>query len=428
MRLVNRNNFGLSLMQRTAFRRAVSLSLLPALIAFAAAPATAQAPPDQSVADRARPAYDPLGLRLRSFEVFPSITATVAHDDNVYASETNEESDLITEISPALLIRSAWPRHELSLNLEGEARRYADFDAEDANSWRASVDGRVDVRRTLRIYGGVSESDGREARGSNDPAGIAEPIAVRETRAAARVEADLNRVRLSAGAATSDIDYDDAPLLLGGVLDQDFRDRTSDSWFARADYALSPGTSLFVTYEERTYDYTTVAQRDYETQQVLAGVATEFGNLIRGEFAVGQVSSSFDEPGASEPDGLSLRGHIEWYPRQTTTVTFDIGRDIAESSIAPAASTLREDFAVRVDHELRRNIILSAGVRRANEDFNAVDRTDESEGWHTGVRWLVNRLAEVGLVYAHDEEVSRGADRDRDFTRNVLALSLRLQR
>lgn len=413
-------------MINSTFRR--SLALLPALLVFSAAPALAQDHGvDDSVSGRARPDYDPLGLRLRSFEVFPSIEVGTLYSDNIYAAETDTVSDFITEVSPAVAIRSTWSQHAANLSLEANARRYGENSAEDADTWRIGGDGRIDVRRTLRVYGAIGQSEGREVRGSNEPLDLAEPIVVREGRTSVSVEADFNRVRLTLGAGASDMDYDDAPLAMGGTLDQDFRDRSAHTWSARADYFLSPGTSLFASYDARAYDYD-AALRDYETQQVLGGVSTEFGNLLRGFLGVGVVTSSFDAPGVAEPEGLSVSGRVEWFPQRMTTVVFDVSRDVAEAGVAPASSTLRESFNVRVDHELRRNIIVTAGVGRVDEDFNAIARDDETSGGNVGVRWLLNRLAMLSLTYVYDEKSSVGADRDRDFERNVLSLALTVQR
>jgi hypothetical protein len=59
-----------------------------------------------TVRDRPRPNYDALGLRAGSFLIFPKIEASEAHEDNVFAEETNEKSDWVTSVAPSVRVES----------------------------------------------------------------------------------------------------------------------------------------------------------------------------------------------------------------------------------------------------------------------------------------------------------------------------------
>ena len=66
-------------------------------------------------------------------------------------------------------------------------------------------------------------------------------------------------------------------------------------------------------------------------------------------------------------DGAAYAANVEWYATPLTTVSFSARRDVEETGAAGAATYLSSDLGLRVDHELRRNIILSGGVGRVQQ-------------------------------------------------------------
>jgi len=57
-----------------------------------------------TVAKRARPELDPLGLRISGFVMHPSLGVDAEVNDNIFASQANKRDDLITTINPAVRI------------------------------------------------------------------------------------------------------------------------------------------------------------------------------------------------------------------------------------------------------------------------------------------------------------------------------------
>src|SRR5271163_1858458 len=64
-----------------------------------------------SVLDRPRPEYDPLGLRLGSFFLYPKLELGELYSDNVFATQSNKKTDFITVVSPTLDLRSNWSQN-----------------------------------------------------------------------------------------------------------------------------------------------------------------------------------------------------------------------------------------------------------------------------------------------------------------------------
>src|SRR5262245_66377031 len=55
----------------------------------------------QSVFQRPRPDYDPLGLRFGSWLFYPEMTVAAAYDDNIFATESDRTDDFIFTATPA---------------------------------------------------------------------------------------------------------------------------------------------------------------------------------------------------------------------------------------------------------------------------------------------------------------------------------------
>jgi len=70
----------------------------------------ASIPERQSVLQRARPDYDPLGIQAGSFLLLPSMDLQEWWDSNVYAVPTRPSSDLVTAVVPQLAVASDWIR------------------------------------------------------------------------------------------------------------------------------------------------------------------------------------------------------------------------------------------------------------------------------------------------------------------------------
>src|SRR5689334_14368812 len=65
----------------------------------------------------ARPDYDPIGIRLGNFLLFPSASGNAAFDDNIFASEQHLASDFISTSTEQLTVTSQLAPIDLRLHL-----------------------------------------------------------------------------------------------------------------------------------------------------------------------------------------------------------------------------------------------------------------------------------------------------------------------
>jgi hypothetical protein len=233
------------------------------------------------------------------------------------------------------------------------------------------------------------------------------------------MEHHFGRFSVSADAIYNSFDYEGA---------QNFRDNNRTELRGRLDYEVSPriGLGLQATADARDYNHTPGLSSD--GQVYLAGVTLN-GDLFRGEVWAGYFRRDFDNPAISTFDGLALAGDLEWFASELTTVTFEVHRDAnAEISATAGLPYVTTEGGIRVDHELLRNLILSAEVSRGKREYDTVDRQDDYTRAALGADYVLNRHAALHLRFEHFDNDSSGTMAYHDSNVNVgtLGVSLRL--
>jgi len=222
------------------------------------------------------------------------------------------------------------------------------------------------------------------------------------------------RVRLSGRADVRSFDYEDGRTTAGAVIDQSDRDRSIFNVAGRMDYAISPATAVFgqVSLNERDYDSdasSTTPARDSSGYEALIGVNFELGAVSRGEIAAGYISQSFDDAAYTDIDGFGGRAQLEWFPTELTTVTASVSRTVQDAGIIGAAGYLSTEVGGKIDHELLRNLILTAQVTYSEDDYNGIDRDDQRLNASVSGTYLINRHYGVTTTLAYIDQASDGA-------------------
>lgn len=383
-----------------------------------------------AVRDRPHPEYEALGVPLGMFTLYPRLQLDVEYNDNIYATASGAEDDVVFHIKPEVALESGWSRHMLNAYARGTINRYDAFDSENSEDFGLGAAGRLDITRAANLAGGVDYAELTEPRtSSNAPASTAEPIQYDMAQAYLAASRVSGRLKLSARGDYRTFDYKDG-LTVGGLpVDQDNRDRDVSSLSGRADYAVSPATAFFVqvTGNERAYDVaSTLAapNRDSSGYEALAGVNFELGAVARGEIAAGYIKQDFDETAYSDIDGFGARAQVQWFPTDLTTVTVGATRTIEDAGVVGSGGYLSSGVSFAVDHELLRNVILSGGLTYSTDEYNGIDRDDDRFSASVGGTYLLNRNIGLSLMASHLEQSSDGLDAGSDFDVNRVIFSV----
>ena len=421
----------------------LSLGILAAAIGLVVGtpPALAQGRDDNfdrdrnvGVRERPKPEYEAGGIRMGGFWLYPQLTVAAEFNDNIFATETDTQEDIIFHVAPKLELSSRWTTHSLGFSLEAPSRFYNDYDDNSTTDVIGTVDGRLDVYRDFYVFGGASFGDMTEPLSSSPfSLPLAEPVEYTRWSVNAGFVKAFNRLRLSGEARQTDHDYDDGILFNLTPVDQDDRDRSVSEVGLRVDYAVSPMTALFlaVGVNQRDYDLDppdAPTNRDSEGYEALVGANFDLTRLMRGEIGVGYLAQEYDDPNVGETSGLAVRASIEWFPDELVTVSFGAAREIADAGAVGASSYIANNVSFGVDYELRRNIILGVGLDYSFDDYTGIEREDQRYGAELSLDYLVNRGVAIFAEVGHYEQSSEGLQLGREYDINRAVIGVRLRR
>jgi hypothetical protein len=368
----------------------------------------------QAVTDRAQPDFDPEPVRLGAFVARSSLDAGVSFTDNVFASPTNKQSDVIARIGAQVSATTDWSVHAVGFDAAAYRNEYLDISDESNNELRGRLRGRLDVTREWSLGGAVFAEQRTEARTDFvNAVGLDRPVRVDRIGASIDANYQSDRVRWQNNATVLGEDYKNGRQIgTGNIIDQDFRDRTVLSGRSRLSYALTPNVAVFGqgTVEESRYDKTGLIggqprKRDSRGYTAALGVDFELDALVRGDIAIGYLNEDRKDPFFEDVTGLSVDATMRWFPTQLTTVTFNAGRRVVDLGAFDSPSAVDTRGGVRVDHELLRNVILSGFVNTGVSDYTEIDREDRTTEFGAIATYKMNKRV-------HWEAFARRFDRD----------------
>ncbi len=387
-----------------------------------------------SVKERPKPEYQTSGVDLGGFTLRPELTTGLRYNDNIFALRTNKSDDFILKVNPSAVIQSKWSRHSLSLHGNVDHNEYLDLTKESYTNYGFGADTKLDAGRGLAFgFGGEFQGLNEPRTSSSTPTNTTKPIQYDLASAYGNVSREVNRVRVSASAGLRDYNYKDGLIIGGGVSDQDDRDRQVVDLNGRFEYAVSPDTSVFfeASYNDRSYDLqppVVALNRDSDGYQFLVGTNFDLTNVVRGEVSVGYLDQKFDSPLLPDINGFAVRGSVEWFVSQLTTVGFGGSRSVEDSGIQGSSGYLSSKAYFRVDHELLRNLVLSAEGTYGLDDYKGIDREDERFGGTLSGTVLLRRGVGLSFYYLYADQTSRGLASGSDYTNNEIGFTIKFQR
>jgi hypothetical protein len=411
--------------------------MLPSLVLVAGATASllgygahAQEPnPNVPVTARPRPDYDPLGIRAGGFLIFPSFTVDGDYNDNIFASNDDEESDFIFTLSPQVEVRSNFPRHSLNWTVETDVGRFVDNTDENFWDYGTQLTGRLDITRRNRLFGGASYAHGHEERDDPDDPGVDvvdEPIEFDEFGGTLGFEQDFNRLNFRVLGTVDRRDYDeDNPDTF-----EDARDRNLYGARLRTGYFISPRINTFLeggyrreVRDATDRDTTPPLKRDNNVYDVRVGTGIDITGLLFGEVSFGWGYQEFDESELDSENSFVYGAGLTWNPTRLTSLSLEGDGGFEPSDTG--SSRLTHRVALRVDHELLRNVLIGGRIAYRRDDFQDVDRVDDRIDVGPDITYLLNRYLSVGAGYTFTTRDSD--DEDREFDRNLVTVRLTAQ-
>lgn len=388
---------------RTGIASTTQARIAGCLLALAAAAAAGQPEPLGTVMERSRPRLDPAGIRVGGFDLLPTLGFEVRRNDNIFAGSDTRIGDTILSVQPGFDMRSDWSRNRLRFFGDAAINRFSDNSAEDFENWRLGAAGELALGDG-RLDGEVSHADLREDRTSPDDRQGLERNRFTRDIFAGRYRHRAGRLLLTGDARFETLDFDPTPAAGGGFIPNDDRDRDEVRLGMRGAIEMSPDYALFVEAATTRISFDQEVdrfgfQRSSEGYDLIGGVEFDLSAKTFGEFYVGYLEAEFDDPRFQDAGGAVFGADLTWNVTGLTTITVNGSRTLERTTIPGASGIFTTRLGARIDHELRRQLLLSLDLASRVEDFDGLPREDDIEIYSLGARYLANRnfFVDVGL-------------------------------
>ena len=399
-----------------------------------------------AVADRTPPEFEPVGAKWGGFTAITGVDLGTEFNDNVYYVQPDptatppivKKSDESFVVRPNIDIKSNWSRHALEFGASAGFTDYSKYTSENHPDWTVAGAGRYDLVGLSYLFANASVVRNVDSRGDSvalitinnngvqttiPTSEIAKPIRYTESVATVGITSEINRLRFTASEVASKYDYDDAYGFDGTDYSMLYRNRTEYLGRLRGDYAVSPDTSVYISAQSRNVDYV-INTKNSHGYSATIGTSFDITNLVRGEIELGHLESKYVN--GDKASGPSYKALVNWFPTEMTTLTFNAGEVLNESAAANADGYFNKTIGFSVDHELLRNIILSAGYGHVNNAYTGINRTDNRDNFSAGVKYKIGHGAAILASYAYVNNKSVGADAGNSYVDNSVKLGLSL--
>lgn len=386
----------------------------------------------------AKPDYSAKGIRVGVFEIRPTLELGSDWNDNIYNTQTNAVSALVTHIKPSVQVASNWNNHSVDLSVTSDIQNYLGYSREDRQIINVNLNGRLDVLRNSFAYARFNYLNSPEPRGTpTSPTNALTPTGSQTLTGEAGYDHNIYRIRFHADNIAAHQRYADGITQQGDIiLNNQNRSRLSNISTIRVGYEIRPSYEAFIkgSYNFINYDFKfddNGYQRSSKGYKVVAGLALELSSKLTGDARIGYQEQIYDDPRLQTIAGLAGGITLKWAPTGLTTITTDLTRTINETTLIGASGYLATAFTTRIDHELLRNLILSADVGYTFNQYRGGNepnppRIENVYSASFNAKYMPNRNFYVDAGYRYNSRTVQNVSNS-NYNNNVLYLSVGMQ-
>jgi hypothetical protein len=391
--------------------RIAILSAILAVVVPAAAFADETVTEGQTVTDRPRPEYDPLGQRLGGFILYPDLDLRETYDSNINASNTSTRGDLVTSVRPSLQLKSDWNQNALNFHADSDVVHYAHYDDNDYTDYSVGGDGRLDIHHDARLFGSAGYAIRHLPWWSpNTFAGQGKPTEYSDTALGLAGEKEFNRLSFRLDQNYDRYDFSDVTASGSEVLESK-NDYADERLNLHSGYELMPGREIYALtgYDWRIYDKTADLfgyDRNSTGYIVALGTKYDVTGLTFLDIFAGYRQQDYSDARLGTIAGPAGGAKLTWNATTLTTITGNITRDVDETLIAGSSGYFATTESIRADHELLRNLLLNASIAHETDDFTGIDRSDDYFRVGAGAKYLMNENVWLTGGYAYQSRTS----------------------
>ncbi len=283
--------------------------------------------------------YAQLGMRTGAFLVLPAVEVTGGYDTNPARTSAGRGSTLLT-VSPELIARSDWQRHEVTATLRGSYTTYGQTPELDRPAFDGKMTGRLDVTRDTSLIGEGTFIVGTDNPGSpNVQAGLTRFPIYTTLGGTFGLTQRFNRVEVTAKGTVERTEYQQSEFTDGTTASNHDRDYKRYAGTLRTSYDLMPGLKPFVEVSADTREHDLQldragVQRDSTGWIAKAGSTFEFSRKLTGEVALGWIERKYADPSLQELNGFLFDASLIYSMSALTKVKLTATTTAGETTVA----------------------------------------------------------------------------------------------
>ncbi len=388
------------------------------------------------------------GYRVGRFIVQPAVATGLAYDDNINADNDDRVDDFIWVGAVGVRAQALLRRHAFGFDAVAGTSRYFQNSSESDVSWRVGADGRLDLTRRSQLAARVDYTRAEESRESVDRDSDADDSVFHQINSSLTYDHRFTRTSLTVATSANRTEFEDS----------DEADR--DVWRFRVapsvSYDIRPRLrgDLSPSYARTAYDTEDDAGRDQDEEQyeVQAGLSytvsprlstrgfvgyswfrpadddrdDEEGFVFGGSltYAVGErtTASLAARRTIREDTTLTFTGSLNHAFDSRTSVGLAASRSFQDTNVDGASSRINTSVSGNIRRVIRSDMSLTASAGAAREEFQGIDREDDSIFARLGYDWAFAQNVTFNAFYRYSQ---RFADQpDNDFYRNIVFIGV----
>ncbi len=374
--------------------------------------------------------FDPLGLSVGSFYLFPSLDVSETFTDNVFISATRKASDATTIITPSLRLESNWDNHALELNVSGTSSHHAKYKTQDSKGLNVGLRGRIDVTNRTNILGGSSYSITQETGSSIDfNAASAAPSDIETSSYFAELNHQFNRLSLRLRGTREDTDFANGSTANGLTINNNDRDRSTHTVQSQLNYEFSPRLSVFLDNNFDWTNYTNAVDdnginRDNKKKLHAVGVRAEITPFLNGVVRVGNQTIDPQDVRLQKHNAMVIDASLIWTPTQFTTVAGSYATTFSETTQAGSSATQSNQYQLTIQHQALENFTVNGGISLDTQTGLGNDNEITTYLTSLGTEYRMNRNIYLTSLFSYTDYNSNTLNADYEIKSATVGIRL----
>lgn len=353
-----------------------------------------------TVKSRARPEYEPLGFHIDTTTIRPQLGMSAGYDDNIFGGPSHRGAWTIAA-QPSVLASTDNSVGSAGLYLSANDVRYLGVPSQDRTDGSAFLGGTINLGQD-KLTLGAGYLAQHEDRTALDALPSDRPVAFTVADFRVSYDAVFGRFTATPSVEANDRQFANTTIF-GQPVSEAARDRTSVQPGLTLRYGWMSGRDVLWVNRlvETNYTHPSIGQPSNNSNawQSLLGVDydddTVWNYRLLGGVEYRQAAAS---TAASQTTGIA-EAEITWSPTGMTTVRASAFRGVEDAAQTGLSSYTYTTASLRADHELLRNVLLTASATVRQATFNQSGGQQLGLGFDTGASWLVNRNLRLSLTY-----------------------------